>query len=123
MLIYRTTPCDILTSAKLNATALQYINELANFHFEIKYWRGKGNADADTLFRMPIRFENYMESCPEEASQDVLDAVTSSIHETNTVQTSCLSSLTPVPDILKEECVNIRTMPHSQLIAAQQKIP
>lgn len=94
---------------------------VANFHFEIKYRPGKANADADTLSRMPISFENYMESCSEVASQDVPDAVTSSIHETNTVQTAWLSSLTAVPDILKEECVNIPTMPHSELIAAQQE--
>jgi len=62
-----------------------------------------------------------MESCSEVASQDVPDAVISSIHETNTVQTAWLSSLTAVPDILKEECVNIPTMPHSELIAAQQE--
>lgn len=48
-----------------------------------------------------------MESCSEVASQDVLDAVTSLTHETNTVQTTWLSSFTAVPDILKEECVNI----------------
>ena len=53
----------ILTSAKLNATGLRWVNELADFHFEIKYRPGKANADADTLSRMPIRFENYMESC------------------------------------------------------------
>ena len=83
----------------------------------------KANADADTLSRMPISFENYMESCSEGASQDVLDAVTSSIHETNAVQTAWLSSLTAVPDILKEECCNIPTMPPSELIAAQQEDP
>ena len=99
----------ILTSEKLNATGLWWVNELANFHFEIKYRPGNGNADADTLSRMPINFENYMESCSEVASQDDLDAVTSSIHKTNTVQTAWLSSLTAVPDILKEECVNIPT--------------
>jgi len=113
----------ILTSAKLNATGLRWINELADFLFEIKYRPGKANADADTPSRMPVSFENYMESCSEVASQDVLDAVTSSIHETNSVQTAWLSSLTAVPDILKEECVNIPTMPRSELIAAQQEDP
>lgn len=112
-----------LTSEKLNATGLWWVNELANFHFEIKYRPGNGNADADTLSRMPINFENYMESCSEVASQDDLDAVTSSIHKTNTVQTAWLSSLTAVPDILKEECVNIPTMSNSELIAAQQEDP
>ena len=82
----------ILTSAKLNATGLRWVNELADFHFDIKYRPGKSNADADTLSRMPISFEDYMKSCSEVVNQDVLDAVTCSIRETNTVQTAWLSS-------------------------------
>ena len=69
----------ILTSAKLNATGLRWVNELADFHFDIRYRPGRANADADTLSRMPISFEDYMKSCSEVVNQDVLDAVTSSI--------------------------------------------
>ena len=78
----------ILTSAKLNATGLRWVNELADFHFDIRYRPGKTNADADTLSRMPISFEDYMKSCSEVVNQDVLDAVTCSIRETNTIQTA-----------------------------------
>ena len=111
----------ILTSAKLNATGLQWVNELADFHFDIRYRPGRANTDADTLSRMPISFEDYMKSCSEVVSQDVLDAVTSSIHETNTVQTAWLSSLTAVPDMLKEARANIPTISNNELIAAQRE--
>jgi len=111
----------ILTSAKLNATGLQWVNELADFHFDIKYRPGRTNADADTLSHMPISFEDYMKSSSEVVNQDVLDAVIGSIHKTNTVQTTWLSSLTAVPDRLREECVDIPTMPLQELIAAQQE--
>lgn len=52
-----------------------------------------------------------------------MDAVTSSVHETNTFQTTWLSSLTVVPDMLKGECINIAAVPYSDLIAAQQEDP
>ena len=71
----------ILTSAKLNATGLRWVNELADFHFEFRYRPGKANADAGTLSRVPLSFEEYMEGCSEAVSQDVLNAVTSSIQK------------------------------------------
>lgn len=92
------------------------VNELADFHVDIRYRPGKANADADTLSRMPVSFEDYMKSCSEVVNRDVLDAITFSIHETNTVQTAWLSSLTAVPDMLKEEHVDIPTMPHDELM-------
>ena len=75
----------ILTSAKLNVTGLWWVNELADFHFDIRYRPGKANEDADTLSRMPVSFEDFMKSCSEVVNRDVLDAITFSIHETNTV--------------------------------------
>ena len=39
------------------------------------------------------------------------------------VQTACLLSLTAVPDKLKEERVDVLTMPLDELIAAQQEDP
>lgn len=64
-----------------------------------------------------------MKSCSEVIDQDVLDAVTSTIHETITFQTAWLSSRTAVPDMLKDECINIPAVPYSDLIAAQQEDP
>ena len=39
----------ILTSAKLNATSLRWVRELADFRFQVNYRPGKSNSDADTL--------------------------------------------------------------------------
>ena len=43
----------VLSSAKLNASGLRWISELADFNFTIKYRPGKANGDADTLSRVP----------------------------------------------------------------------
>ena len=107
----------------MNATGLRCVNELADFHFVIRYRPGKASADVDTLSRMPVSFEDYMKSCLKVVNPDVLDAVTFSIHETNTVQTAWLSSLAAVPDVLKEEHVDIPIMPHDELMTAQQEDP
>ena len=41
----------ILTTAKLNAIGLRWVNELSNYNFVIKYRRRKENIDADYLSR------------------------------------------------------------------------
>ena len=110
-----------LTSAKLNATGLRWVNELADFHFDVRYRPGKANADADTLSRMPISFEEYMSGCSEMVSQDVLNAVTSSINESNSTETAWLSSLTATPVMLEEELGSASTISPSDLSAAQQE--
>jgi len=51
----------VLSSAKLNATGMRWIAELADFNFVIKYRSGKENIDADYLSRAPIT--EYIKSC------------------------------------------------------------
>ena len=43
-----------MTTAKLDATRLQLVSELAEFKFEIRYKTGKNHQDADGLSRMPL---------------------------------------------------------------------
>ena len=64
----------VLTSAKLNATRLRWVGELADFNFEIRYRPGKSNTDADSLSRIPADFENYMGSCTERVVPESLQA-------------------------------------------------
>ena len=97
------------------------MNELADFHFDVRYRPGKANADADTLSRMPISFEEYMTGCSEMVSQDVLNAVTSSINESNSTETAWLSSLTATPVVLEEELGSVSTISLSDLSAVQQE--
>ena len=44
----------VLTTARLNATGLRWVSDLANFHFSIRYRQGKIHLDADYLSRHPI---------------------------------------------------------------------
>ena len=43
----------VLTTAKLNATGLRWVTELANFKFKIHYCSGAKSKDADYLSRHP----------------------------------------------------------------------
>ena len=69
----------LLTSAKLNATGLRWIGELADYNFNIRYRPGKTNIDADTLSRMSLDIEAYMKSCTEETTQQVLQVTISGV--------------------------------------------
>ena len=68
----------VLTTAKLNATGLRWIGELADFNFSIKYRPGKRNGDADTLSREPLSLQS-MGKYSEDIAQPVLRAVTQGI--------------------------------------------
>ena len=44
----------VMTTAKLNATGMRWVNELSEYHFTLKYKPGKNAADADGLSRNPL---------------------------------------------------------------------
>ncbi len=70
----------VLSSAKLNATGLRWVGDLADFNFTIKYRPGRVNQDADTLSRLPVDdFESYMQTCTEEILPDTRKAITSAV--------------------------------------------
>ena len=69
----------VLSTAKLNATGCRWFAELADFHFTMKYRRGRENIDADSLSRMPLDKEIYMEGCSKEMSYDVVGAATQAV--------------------------------------------
>ena len=54
--------------ARLNATGLRWIAELADFKFNIRYRPGKLNA------RMPMNIDDYMKTCSEEVNRDAFQA-------------------------------------------------
>ena len=64
----------VLTSAKLNAASLRWVGELADFRFQIKYRAGKSNNDADTLSRLPLNIEDYLQTCWQGSSSEVVQA-------------------------------------------------
>ena len=44
----------VMSSAKLNATGMRWVNQLSEYDFTIKYRPGKSAADADGLSRNPL---------------------------------------------------------------------
>ena len=92
----------VLSSAKLNATGLRWIGELADFNFTIRYRPGNTNVDADTLSRHPEHMRQYMVSCTEEMLQEELRAVIQSIQLQDNGQVNWISSLTSNPTVLQD---------------------
>lgn len=92
----------ILSSAKLNATGLRWVGELADFNFNIKYRPGKVNTDADALSRLPAEVDGYLDSCTEEVNQDTLQAVSSSIQRQEQCDVNWITAFTASPDTLED---------------------
>lgn len=65
----------VMSTAKLNAVGHRWVGELADFRFVIKYRPGRANRDADTLSRMPLDINRYVDSCTEELSRDTIKTI------------------------------------------------
>ena len=65
----------VLTSAKLNATGLRWVADLAEFNFVIKYRPGKTNSDADGLSRRPLELSEMKRKCTESVEPSSVAAV------------------------------------------------
>ena len=64
----------VLSTAKLNATGHRWVAQLADFDFSIKYRPGRCNADPDSLSRMPLEIDTFMQQCTEDISQEAISA-------------------------------------------------
>ena len=69
----------VLSSAKLNAVGMRWVNELADYNFIIKYRPGKENVDADGLSRNPLEVEQLQKECTEKMDKDSLRAIWSGV--------------------------------------------
>ena len=67
----------VMTTAKLNATGLRWVAELANYRFNILYRPGKKNGDADGLSRFPSDVEGMKAQCTEEMNLGDLASILS----------------------------------------------
>ena len=92
----------VLSSAKLNATGLRWIGDLADFNFTIHYRPGKANIDADTLSRMALDDIAYMESCTEVIPHGVV--CSAKLQEEGTV--NWISALSGDPATLESDMSN-----------------
>ena len=52
-----------MSTSKLNATTVRWVNELADFNFTIRYRPGPVHVDVDTLSRLPLDLDKYMALC------------------------------------------------------------
>ncbi|KAK3700933.1 hypothetical protein QZH41_000337 [Actinostola sp. cb2023] len=97
----------VLSSAKLNASGLRWVGELADFNFCINYRPGKNNNDADMLSRAPLDISSYMESCTEEVTQDVLKTVVTAIQLQEDGRTTWISAITTDHSLLNLDITEI----------------
>ena len=91
----------VLSSAKLNATGLQWVGELADFHFNIKYHPGSVHRDADTLSQIP--FDTYIKECTEETTPAIIQAIVTSVQAQSDGSNNCISSFTTDPTLLNAD--------------------
>ena len=69
----------VLTTAKLNAVGMRWVNELADFNFSIKYRPGKENVDSDYLSRRSMDIEELKAECTEQYDSREIHAVISGV--------------------------------------------
>ena len=69
----------VMSTAKLNATGIRWVGELADYNFTIHYRPGKKNGDADGLSRMPLEIDELIRECTEEANNDIIHATVQSM--------------------------------------------
>ena len=71
----------VMSSAKLNATGLRWVAELAHYQFQIKYKPGRKNGDADGLSRCPLSLEEFENLCTERMDPVDLSTVMPAIRD------------------------------------------
>ena len=68
-----------MSTAKLNATGIRWVGELAEYNFTIHYRPGKKNGDADGLSWMPLEINELITECSVEADSDIIHATVQSM--------------------------------------------
>ena len=93
----------VLSSAKLNATGLRWVGELADFNFNIKYRPGKHHIDADSFSRMPFDINKYMPECTESISEKTVKTMYQSAQAISVGKSPWITAIVNSACVLKEE--------------------
>lgn len=109
----------VLTTAKLNATGLRWIAELANFRFTIRYRSGKKHVDADYLSRHAIDDFKQLE---EEADVSVSPNDANLIFSSASRQEVALNRIQVEVKSIDSD-PEVQTIPTEELVLAQQNDP
>ena len=93
----------VLSNAKLNATGLRWVGELADFNFNIKYLPGKCHIDADSFSRMPFDINKYMPECTESIPEETVKTMYQSAQAINVGKSPWITAIVNSASVLQEE--------------------
>ena len=93
----------VMTSAKLNATGMRWVSDLADYDFDLRYRPGKNNADADGLSRNPIdvgssTIEDLEKNCTERCDRTALSSILTAPSVSECLSISVAHLNCPVPE-------------------------
>uniref|UniRef100_A0A7M5XBV7 Uncharacterized protein n=1 Tax=Clytia hemisphaerica TaxID=252671 RepID=A0A7M5XBV7_9CNID len=84
----------VLTTAKLNATGIRWVGELADFNFKVKYRPGKDSSDCDFMSRHP-KLEEFTESLDLDEVMSILSSSSNEIAWINHIHAEEGKVITP----------------------------
>lgn len=111
----------VMSTAKLNAAGHRWVGELADFRFSIKYRPGKVNVDADTLSRLPLDIDSYVEECTEELNGDAIRAAWEGSEAAKKHDVAYVASLNLTQNSDSQNTMTLPSISQSELIRAQRQ--
>ena len=111
----------VMKTAKLVATRLRWVSELAEFKFKIRYKPGKNHQDADGLSRMPL-IQNPNAQYIETMSPRSIHAIVNGALCQSNVEwpwATLLACTAEVFEIMKSAGEKVQSIPLEELIKAQ----
>ena len=108
----------LLTTAKLNASGLRWVSQLANYQFSIKYRAGKKHIDADYLSRHPLKcFEQCAAECTQKMNLEEVGVIFSEVSSNRNVNAVHVD----VNVLSADQDVVVQKIPVDELIGAQRE--
>ena len=110
-----------MSTAKLNAAGHRWVGELADFRFCIKYRPGKVNVDADTLSRLPLDIDTYVENCTEELNRDAIHAAWEGSEAAKRHDVAYVAAINLAQSTESQAKPSLAAISQSELIQAQKR--